>query len=118
MRPTLYSTKLLAATAWLLFLALPMSAQLSDVIINVVINDLGNARVEEIHDVIIPERATEGFLTMNNLQGSDVGELAVSDENGIPFTAVQPWRPTSAAKRKPSSVASTIPARARNYAGA
>lgn len=92
MRPTLYSTKLLAATVWLLFLPLPMSAQLSDVIINVVINDLGNARVEEIHDVIIPERATEGFLTMNNLQGSDVGELAVSDENGIPFTAVQPWR--------------------------
>lgn len=92
MKPTLYQTKLLATTVWLLFLPLPMSAQLSDVIINVVINDLGNARVEEIHDVIIPERATEGFLTMNNLQGSDVGELAVSDESGKPFTAVQPWR--------------------------
>ena len=90
---------MLSLTALFSF-TLPLSAQLRDVSIHVVINDLGNARVEEVRDAIIDDRATEGYLCMYNLQGGDVGELAVSDENGKVFTPVQPWNTSLSREEK------------------
>ena len=67
-----------------------VSAQLHNNDIHVIINDLGNARICESRRVTI-NRGTEGFIKMYDLQGRDIGELAVTDEQGHEFKYVSPW---------------------------
>ena len=70
--------------------SLSSAAQLFNVDIEVVINDLGHARICESRTVNV-DRGTEGYIKMYDLQGRDVGELSVSDETGREFTPVNPW---------------------------
>ena len=73
-----------------LFSVTSMSAQLYKDDITVVINDQGNARICESHQVSIYQ-GTEGVIRMYNLQGRDIGELAVSDEQGNEFQCLKSW---------------------------
>ena len=66
-------------------------AQLYSNNIHVVINDLGNARISETRQVEI-NQGTEGYIKMYDLQGRDIGDLAVTDENGTEFTNITPWK--------------------------
>ena len=66
-------------------------AQLYSNNIHVVINDLGNARISETRQVEI-NRGSEGYIKMYDLQGRDIGDLAVTDENGTEFTNITPWK--------------------------
>ena len=76
-----------------LLCASSMSAQSSSLYkndINVVINDLGNARICESRQVGVYQ-GTEGYIKMYNLQGREVGELAVSDEQGDEYECLRSW---------------------------
>ena len=66
-------------------------AQLYNDDIHVIINDLGNARICESRRVSIYQ-GTEGFIKMYDLQGRDIGELAVTDEQGREFKNITPWK--------------------------
>ena len=74
-------------------------AQLYSDNINVVINDLGNARISETRKVEI-HNGTEGYIKMYDLQGRDIGDLAVTDENGTEFTNITPWRVNASFEEK------------------
>lgn len=62
-----------------------------DLLIHVVINDLGHARVVEIRQCFITGQGTEGYIKQYNLGVMDVGEPMVSDETGTIYDVDSPW---------------------------
>lgn len=65
--------------------------ELYDVDIQVMLNDLGHARVIETRTYDITSSGTEAYIKQYNLGKMRVGELMVSDERGHVFWYDKPW---------------------------
>ena len=80
--------------AFMLLAVLAVSAlahSLHDVDIQVVVNDLGHARVVERRAYTITGSGSEVYIKQYNLGVMSVGELEVSDETGRQYENVTPW---------------------------
>lgn len=83
----------LIAVVLLAVLAVTAAAHsLHNVDIQVVINNLGHARVVEKRTYTITGSGSEVYIKQYNLGVMRVGELAVSDESGLQYDEVTPWK--------------------------
>ncbi len=79
---------LLLVSAPLLLFARP---QLHDLNIRVVLDRNGDAHITETRQMSIDSEGTECYISIGNLNGSDVRDLAVSDETGRSFSNIGGW---------------------------
>lgn len=86
-----YSRTVALAAVLLLTAATAVAHVVHELQMRVVINKLGNARVVEVRNCTMGENGTEGFIKQYNLHGMEVGELAVTDETGVPYEVDTPW---------------------------
>ena len=65
--------------------------QLTDLNITVELADNGDARITERRVMSIDGEGTECYIVIGNLNGSEVKDLAVTDENGLQFNNIGEW---------------------------
>lgn len=89
---------------WALLAAslLPLSARpyLHDLDIRVVLSPEGDARITETRLMDIDDEGTECYIVVGNLNGSDVCDLEVSDEQGTVYENVGDWDINLSRQRK------------------
>ena len=89
---------------WALLAAslLPVSARpyLHDLDIRVVLSPEGDARITETRLMDIDDEGTECYIVVGNLNGSDVCDLEVSDEQGTVYENVGDWDINLSRQRK------------------
>lgn len=85
--------KLITTLLVLLATATAMQAgpTLDDLDITVRLSDNGDARITEVRQMSIDSQGTECYIVMGNLNGSDIRDLAVSDETGRQFDNIGEW---------------------------
>ena len=64
---------------------------LNDLNIRVVLSKNGDARITEVRQMDIDSEGTECYISIGNLNGSDIYDLTVSDETGRTFEYVGSW---------------------------
>ena len=69
----------------LMFPFLTWAQRLSDLNINVVLSDNGDARITEVRQMDITSAGTECYIIVGNLNGSTVKDLTVTDETGVTY---------------------------------
>lgn len=65
--------------------------QLTDLNITVELADNGDARITERRVMSIDDEGTECYIVIGNLNGSEVKDLEVTDENGLQFSNIGEW---------------------------
>jgi len=85
--------RVFALLLFYLFTFLPLNArpQLKDLNIQVVLSRNGDARITETRQMTIDSEGTECYIVIGNLNGSEISDLTVSDENGLTFTNTGSW---------------------------
>ena len=88
----------LLKSKWVLLLMLLASATslsarpfLHSLDIRVVLSRNGDAHITETRVMDIDSEGTECYIGLGNMGGSEVRDLAVSDENGLEFTNIGSW---------------------------
>lgn len=74
-----------ASVLFLTVLLAPRAHTISDIDIQVVLAPNGDARITERRVMDVTSDGTEGYIVINNLNGSSVKDLTVSDETGREF---------------------------------
>ena len=64
---------------------------LKDLNIHVVLSKNGDARITETRQMEIDSEGTECYIVIGNLNGSEIRDLTVSDENGQNFSNIGRW---------------------------
>ena len=64
---------------------------LQDLNIHVVLSKNGDARITETRQMEIDSEGTECYIVIGNLNGSEIRDLTVSDENGMNFSNIGRW---------------------------
>lgn len=65
--------------------------RLTDLNINVVLDDNGDARITERRTMVIDDVGTECYIVIGNLNGSQVKDLEVTDETGWAYRNIGEW---------------------------
>ena len=64
---------------------------LKDLNIHVVLSKNGDARITETRQMEIDSEGTECYIVIGNLNGSEIRDLTVCDENGLNFSNIGRW---------------------------
>ena len=64
---------------------------LKDLNIHVLLSKNGDARITETRQMEIDSEGTECYIVIGNLNGSEIRDLTVSDENGLNFSNIGRW---------------------------
>ena len=82
---------------WLLVLLLSSTmsfanSKLHDLDIRVVLSKNGDARITETRQMTIGNKGTECYIGLGNMRPSTVKDLTVSDETGLQYEFINPWK--------------------------
>ena len=86
--------------AGLLSLSLFAQHTLHDLDIQVQLEPNGDAWIQETRQMTIGPRGTECYIVISNLNGSDIGDLSVSDETGKEYLNIGAWDVNSSRSEK------------------